>query len=1104
MRKITTIIALLFLVNIYSQMPPDSNGLIKKYTMSAPDIYNFEKYSLSTVNNYVGKPQISVPIYTIKTGNIEYPVDLAYDAGGIKVDQIASNVGLGWNLTSTILTRTINQDNDFDNTGCLSLQTDSNTYSLADQDADYNARSDYHSKGKMGYFLQKQLNAKISSRHTQVDFIPDVYHFYTNGFSTDFFFLDENTPVEINPKGTIIQALKSKQRFPTGRTTGGGTLEYTLLTQDFFTIIITTSQGIKYTFSDCNLASNQKISSTFQSAIDLINVHEPAQISSWNITKIDDLNTNKKIDFFYTNTSSNPNPITYNSPFRKMAQRSFEYTVNPDFVTDPYIPPACGYLVEDQRYQNTGYHNYSIDEYARIDVVKKRLTQIVFDEGFVRFNYGGEDMANQQSSGPRLDLYGEEYLSDIEIYNKAGISGLVKKFHLGYEYFTSNYNIGEFNPDGVFNDYRYKRLKLKNVNEIGKPTYKFTYEESIKLPPINSFSVDFLGYYNNSPDATSVAIMNTNGPKPTLYHLPNNFEKSLLPFPVSGLSATTIPGYFNRQANNFSKAWSLTKIEYPSGGSSEYIYESNQFEEFGQNILGGGIRILQQKLNDDNGNIRIMNYSYLKNGSSITSGKLSSFPYFGHPVLKAFNVDIDYSQNPIAITSPAPILITDLVHWKLFGKSNLNEDITSGAFVGYSRVEVSEIGKGKSEFKFTSNESIGFSNKVLRLHPLEVPTLISGHSDSYCLSDFMIANSGLGANIFTDNSYKRGKLLEEKIYNESNQLLKQKNINYLDNLTNTFTFYQPFTKTWCNCDDRYGENFVNLLTSRKDFKIAQFLKSNETTKTFDGFGNFIAETTNYTYNTAGFLKTIENLSSNGDTNKTEFNYPTEVTTSLNSLPGFQMGFSDNYFYRNFTFTHRKNDVIQTNYYKNSILNSYVRKIFEIYSPLTNYDNFISPRGVIFGKQNGETQKSLIITKTDIDYNPTEFYSQNGQTISVIWGYNKTKIIAKIENLELPNISTTTISNLQTLSNADFDSCKLPTCNEQLLRNALNTLRTTIKGNYPNAIVTTFTFDPLVGVTSVTDSKEDIQYYIYDDLERLLRVEDKQGNILSENEYKYKN
>ena len=56
----------------------------------------------------------------------------------------------------------------------------------------------------------------------------------------------------------------------------------------------------------------------------------------------------------------------------------------------------------------------------------------------------------------------------------------------------------------------------------------------------------------------------------------------------------------------------------------------------------------------------------------------------------------------------------------------------------------------------------------------------------------------------------------------------------------------------------------------------------------------------------------------------------------------------------------------------------------------------------------------------------------------------------------------------------------------------------------NAQMSYYTYDPLIGVTSMTDPRGYTIYYEYDTFNRLKTVKDKQGNIISENEYNYKN
>lgn len=58
--------------------------------------------------------------------------------------------------------------------------------------------------------------------------------------------------------------------------------------------------------------------------------------------------------------------------------------------------------------------------------------------------------------------------------------------------------------------------------------------------------------------------------------------------------------------------------------------------------------------------------------------------------------------------------------------------------------------------------------------------------------------------------------------------------------------------------------------------------------------------------------------------------------------------------------------------------------------------------------------------------------------------------------------------------------------------------------YPvNAQMTTYTYDPIVGMTSSADTKCQITYYLYDKLNRLINIKDKDGNIIKHTDYHYK-
>ena len=141
-------------------------------------------------------------------------------------------------------------------------------------------------------------------------------------------------------------------------------------------------------------------------------------------------------------------------------------------------------------------------------------------------------------------------------------------------------------------------------------------------------------------------------------------------------------------------------------------------------------------------------------------------------------------------------------------------------------------------------------------------------------------------------------------------------------------------------------------------------------------------------------------------------------------------------------------------------------------------------------------------------NPLEVSKTDGTHIVYIWGYNHSQPIAKIENATYAQVLSH-VPNLQTKSNSDTHR-SVDTINENgvkiyandsegNLREALDGLRDTL----PNALVTTYTYDPLIGVTSMTDSRGSSVYYNYDGFNRLKHVKDQDGNILSKSDYNYR-
>lgn len=142
----------------------------------SPEVAALGKYGEIPVSTYTGIPSINIPIFALKGRQLEAPISLSYHAGGVKVEEIATSVGLGWNLNYggmvTRITRGIADDeptigflnSDFKPTDFLALSTPPTNEMI----------------GKM----QEALNQSL-------DLEPDLFYFNFNGFSGEFFFDEE-------------------------------------------------------------------------------------------------------------------------------------------------------------------------------------------------------------------------------------------------------------------------------------------------------------------------------------------------------------------------------------------------------------------------------------------------------------------------------------------------------------------------------------------------------------------------------------------------------------------------------------------------------------------------------------------------------------------------------------------------------------------------------------------------------------------------------------------------------------------------------------------------------------------------------------------------
>jgi len=267
--------------------------------------------------------------------------------------------------------------------------------------------------------------------------------------------------------------------------------------------------------------------------------------------------------------------------------------------------------------------------------------------------------------------------------------------------------------------------------------------------------------------------------------------------------------------------------------------------------------------------------------------------------------------------------------------------------------------------------------------------------------------------------------------------------------------------------------------------------SKKETKTYDLQGNSpIVNEESYIYNSNNLVFTTVKGKSDGKKVKTQIFYPDDVLNT-SSLNGEELNYYD----------------YESVYKLKSAQRHQIATPIQIETYHINTDNteeLLSTKRMLYKEENGivlpkAVQMSLASDplqikanyhKYDTVGNPIEVSKEKGIRISYIWGYEKIHPIAKIEKATYSEIATAlnlTTEQLLNLNESDTD---------MVLINSLRQL-------LPNAMVSTYEYKALVGLTKMTDPRGYVSNYSYDSANRLKYIKDVYGNILKMYKYNYK-
>ena len=171
-------------------------------------------------------------------------------------------------------------------------------------------------------------------------------------------------------------------------------------------------------------------------------------------------------------------------------------------------------------------------------------------------------------------------------------------------------------------------------------------------------------------------------------------------------------------------------------------------------------------------------------------------------------------------------------------------------------------------------------------------------------------------------------------------------------------------------------------------------------------------------------------------------------------------------------------------------------------PTSQTGNLMLPTSVLSYDLQNTTAPSTEVTYDTYDEkgNLQQYTAKDGVSTTIIWGYNKTQPIARIVGVKLSDISQSLIDSIVNASNNDAQTGT--DASEQSLISALDLFRN--NSALATYQISTYTYDPLIGVTSITPSSGIREIYKYDTANRLAKVIDVNGKVLKEYQYNYKN
>lgn len=585
-------------------------------------------------------------------------------------------------------------------------------------------------------------------------------------------------------------------------------IEFNVIAWNDIDFVITTNNGVKYTFNLRSVANKEVDPPT--NSYDLFRdeannySYNAVYFDTWYLTKIEVFGAGKKSSVNYAYTSD-------------FSQQGIE-------ELKVYIKNNA---VDTARESKLYEWNRWTGERKRVAAITTSMgTKAVFEGSDVipetiKIYYGLE-------SGRPADR-------TVNIYDRQGYDALNNS-----KSFLTEINIA--GTGCAYDQYKFSYYGFAEYGDPG-PSTQFPVDPDSK-------QVDAWGYYNGN---------GTNHAAPKIYVYPalRNTTGAYRPYPIPGYSGSSfvLPGNDLSPNENKIAFGSLSKVTYPNGGISSFEYECNSFldQDANAEVKGGGLRIKAVNHFDGmNASARMRKEYIYKTDAGATSGTINMLP--------AYAISTTSYKDLIGgtIKSYATILSSygtnSLDYWNYLTVRTKHDLYMGESLVTYSQVTTKETGNGKVKQVFSPAKSFWDTSTSVLSYTAEP---CGGGNSPFIPKGY---NQYPFAPV---EHWGGGDLIEEYVYNENGNLLKKREMEYEDYHSSPQRIYAVVR------DNNLGLRQLSKYYTEIGGKLLKSVK--ETNYDSNLSGNYVLSQTDYD-NSAFNRKVRSSLVTNSDNTQVRTKY----------------------------------------------------------------------------------------------------------------------------------------------------------------------------------------------------------------------------------------